>query len=427
MKVQVEEISPIERKLSIEVESSRVADELSRAYNQLGRQVKVAGFRPGKVPRRILEQRFREEVEGDVIKRVVERAYFDAIREHKVEAVSNPMVTNGGLKADEPFRFEARVEVKPKLDPKDYTGLALKKPKLQVEDAQINEQLESIQKNMTRIEPVNGRDVAAANDYALVDFTATSDGKEFQGSKNENVTVEVAPGELINSKIAALEGVKVGDTKELDYAFPADYRVEAVQGKTARFKIQLKGLKTKIVPELNDALAKEVGGGETLEELKGKIRADLERSLQQQAEQDQRDELIKQLVAKNPFEVPNAMVDRAISLMLEGALRQMARSGVDLEKLGLDFEKLREEMRPKALSEVQGALLFEAVAEKEKLTASDEDVQKKIESLAGELGQPVQKLQKHFKNPEERRGLLSRVLEQKTVEFLKGSATYSES
>jgi trigger factor len=268
--------------------------------------------------------------------------------------------------------------------------------------------------------------VVQAGDFALIDFTATADGKEFPGSKNENVTVEVAPGELINSQIAALEGVKVGDTKELDYAFPADYRVEEVKGKTAQFKIHVKSLKAKIVPELNDELAKEVQGGNTLDELKAKIRADLERSSKQKVEQEQREELIKQLVAKNTFEVPKAMVDRAIDMMLEGALRQMQRSGVDLNQLGLDFDKLREEMRPRALSEVQGTLLFEAIAEKEKIEASDVDVEKKIEALAEELGQPLHKIQKHFKSPDERRGLSLRLREEKTVEFLKGSATYSD-
>ncbi len=426
MKVQVEEISPIERKLSIEVESAKVADELSRAYTALSRQVKVAGFRPGKVPRRILEQRFREQVEGDVIQRVVERAYLDAIREHKVEAVSNPMVTNQGLKADQPFKFEARVEVKPKLEPKDYAGLTLKKASVQVDDAKVAEQLASLQKNMTRLEPVKDRDVVKAGDFALIDFTATADGKDFPGSKNENVTVEVAPGELINSQIAALEGVKVGDTKELDYAFPADYRVEEVKGKTAQFKIHVKSLKETIVPELNDELAKEVQGGNTLDELKAKIRADLERAQKQKVDQEQREELIKQLVAKNAFEVPKAMVDRAIQMMLEGALRQMARSGVDVQQLGLDFDKLAEEMRPRALSEVQGTLLFEAIAEKEKIEASDADVEKKIEALAEELGQPAHKIQKHFKNADERRGLALRLREEKTVEFLKASATYSD-
>ena len=208
MKVQVEETSPIERKLSIEVEPSLVSQELNRAYAALSRQVKIAGFRPGKVPRRILEQRFKQEVESDVIRRVVERAYTEAIREHNVEVVSPPRVTNELLRPDEPFRFQARVDVKPKIEPKDYLELPLKKEEHKVEETQVDEQLEKMRQTMSRLEPIQGRDVAERGDFALIDYAATIAGKDFPGSRVENLTVEVASGELVHSKIAALEDVK---------------------------------------------------------------------------------------------------------------------------------------------------------------------------------------------------------------------------
>src|SRR6266849_5372534 len=161
MKVQVEETSPIERKLSIEVEPDTVSQELNRAYATLSRQVKVAGFRPGKVPRRILEQRFKQEVESDVIRRVIERAYSEAIREHKVEVVSAPRVTNEALRPDAPFRFQARVDVKPKIEPKDYLELPLKKVERKVDDAKVDEQLEKMRQTMSRLEPVQNREITA--------------------------------------------------------------------------------------------------------------------------------------------------------------------------------------------------------------------------------------------------------------------------
>ncbi|MHB8873264.1 MAG: trigger factor [Myxococcaceae bacterium] len=426
MKVRVEELSPIERKLSIEVEQTKVAEELSRAYQTLSRQVKIAGFRPGKVPRRILEQRFRDQVEDDVVHRVVERAFLEAIKEHKVEAVGNPQVTNEKLKPDQPFTFEARVEVRPKVEPKDYKGLALKKVETIVGDDKVLEQLEQMRQSMSRLEVVEGRDVVKAGDFATIDFTATCEGKDFPGSKSENITVEVTPGELIESHIAALEGAKVGETKEIDYAFPADYRVKDVAGKTAHFALQVKGLKTKVVPELNDDFAKEVGAGvQTLEELKAKTKGDLERSQKTRAGNEERDELIKALIEKNPFEVPKAMIERALDLMLEGAMRAMARGGIDPRQLGLDFGRLREEMRPRALSEVQGTLLFEAIADKESINTADEEIEKRIETLAEQSGQPVSTVRKHFKDPEEKKGLGLRLREEKTIEFLKSQATYS--
>ena len=424
MKVQVEELSPIEKKLSIEVDSTRVADELTRAYTSIGKQVKLPGFRQGKVPRRILEQRFREQVEDDVIQRVVQSAYVEAITQHNVEPVSQPQVTNSGLKPGSPFSFEARVEVKHKIEAKDYKELPLKKTDTAVTDAQVNEQIEKMRESHSTLEPVEGRDVAQAGDFATVDYEATIDGQPFTGSKAEGVTAEITPGELVDSNIAALEGVKVGDTKELDYAFPPDYRVEEVKGKTAHFKLQLKGIKAKKVPELNDELAKELGAP-TVDELRAKIRSNLEATQKSKAAQEDREALIKALVERNPFEVPKAMVERAIDSMLEGALRQMQRSGLDVRNLGLDFMRLRDEMRERAVQEVKGTLLFESIALKEGIQATDADMDKKIEELATESGQPVANIRKYFKSQDDRLGLSLRLREEKTIEFLKAQAKYS--
>jgi trigger factor len=426
MKVQVEELSPIEKKLSIEVENARVVEELNRAYSALGKQVKLPGFRQGKVPRRILEQRFREQVEDEVIQRVVQSAWLEAVREHKVEAVAPPQVTNNsGLKADAPFSFEARVEVKPKVEARDYQGLPLTRSETKVEDKEVDARLEELRQNMARLEPVEGRDVAQAGDFVTVDYEATVDGKAFPGSKAEGVTVEIAPGELVESNVAALEGTKVGETREIDYVFPADYRVEDVKGKTARFKFHLKGLKKKVVPELNDDFAKETGESQSLEELRGKIRADLEQGKRNKAQAEERDALLKALIERNAFEVPRSMVDRTIDNMLESRLRAMARMGMDPRRLNLDFARLREDLREEATKEVKGALLIEAIAQKENIQATDADVEKKIEELATESKQAVAVVRKYFKGPEERQGLSLRLREEKTIEFLKGQAKYS--
>ncbi|OJT21010.1 trigger factor [Archangium sp. Cb G35] len=426
MKVQIEELSPIEKKLSIEVENSRVTEELTRAYTALGKQVKLPGFRQGKVPRRILEQRYREQVEDEVIQRVVQNAWLEAAREHKVEAVAPPQVTNNsGLKADAPFTFEARVEVKPKVEAKDYQGLSLTRSETKVEDKEVDDRLTQLRESMARLENIEGRDTAQMGDFATVDYHATVDGKDFPGSKADDVTVELAPGELVESNVAALEGTKVGEAKELDYSFPADYRVEDVKGKTARFKFTVKGLKKKVIPELDDAFAKETGEAQTLEELRGKIRADLEQGKRNKAQGEERDALFKALIERNTFEVPKAMVERTIDNMLENRLRAMARMGMDPRQLNLDFARLREDLREEATKEVKGALLIEAIAQKENIQTSDADVEKKLEELAKEAKQDISVVRKYFKGANEREGLSLRLREEKTIEFLKGQAKYS--
>ncbi len=424
MKVKVEEVSPIERRLSIEVDAPMVAAELTNAYGRLAREVKIPGFRPGKVPRRILEQKFKADVENDVIRRVEARAFIDAIKEHKLEAVAEPHISSSTLNPNAPYSFTARVEVKPVIDAKDYKGLALAKLDTAVKDELVDEQITKMQQNFTTLEKVEGRDTAKLNDMAVIDFNATLDGKEFPGNKGADITVEVAPGELIDANLQGIEGMKVSETKAIDYKFPEDYRVDEVKGKTAVFNVTLKELKEKKVPPLDDALAEKLGT-KTFAELKDKVRKDLEKASTVRNRNDERDALFRALVEKNAFELPQAMTERGIDLMLDGALRAIHRGGVDPRQLGLDFNRLREDFRPKAELEVRGQLIVEAIGKQEKIEVTDAELEKRLEEVAEESGQTLAVVRKHYKDEEERQGLVGRVREQKTIEFLKSQATYS--
>jgi trigger factor len=419
MKVHVETLSPIERKLSIEVEPDQVAAELGRAYHALGERVRLPGFRPGKVPRRILEQRFRGEVEDDVARRLVEKSYLSAIREHGVEAVGEPQVTGARLVLDAPFAFEATVEVRPEVAPTGYQGLPLKRLVPKVEESQVEARLEELRQRLGRLEPVEGRTVAELGDFAVVDYQGTVDGQPFEGGSGEGVTVEVAQGEVTAGNVEALAGLALGETREASSKFPQGH---PQAGRTAAFRFTLRGLKTRVVPPLDDELAREVGGGPTLEALRNRVRTDLLASAKAEAARTERDQLVKALMEKNPFPLPKAMVERGLEAMLEGALRSLARGGVDPRTLNLDFEALRAEMRPRAESEVRGALLLEAIAEKEGLKVEPAEVDARIEQLAKEGEQAVSQVRKAFKDANQRRSLELRIREEKTVEFLRSRA-----
>jgi trigger factor len=419
MKVHVETLSPIERKLSIEVEPDQVAAELGRAYHALGERVRLPGFRPGKIPRRILEQRFRGEVEDDVTRRLVERSYLSAIAENGVEAVGEPQVTGARLVLDAPFSFQATVEVRPEISPKDYQGLPLKRVTPKLEGAQVEKRLEEIRQRLGRLEPVEDRKAAQLGDFAVVDYQGTVEGQPFEGGSGEGVTVEVASGEVTAGNVEMLVGLSVGEAREVSATFPAGH---SRAGQTATFRFTLKGLKRRVVPPLDDELAREVGGGPTLEALRTRIRSELETAAKSEAARGERDQLVKALIDRNPFPVPKAMVERGVEAMLEGALRSLARGGVDPRALNLDFEALRGEMRPRAETEVRGALLLEAIAQAEKLTVQPAEVDARIEQLAKESEQPISQVRKAFKESSQRRGLELRIREEKTVEFLRSRA-----
>lgn len=425
MKVQVEELSTVEKKLSIEVEAARVSEELSRAYSELSRRVRVPGFRPGKVPRHVLEQRFRPQVEEDVLQRIVQLAMLEAVQAHDVDVVGNPQISGARLQKGEPLAFEAVVEVKPKIEVKDYEGLPFTPVNTTVEDKDVEERIEQLRQSLARLEPLEGRDVAQAGDFATVDYEATVDGQPFSGSKAENTTVELAPGEIVNSQVAALEGVKVGESKKITYVFPQDYQVEQVKGKAADFVFHLKALKRKVVPALDDELARQVEKGQTLEEMRAKVRGELERDKRAFARTEERRTLLAALLERNSFAIPRALVDRRVESYVTDQLRRLERMGLDIRQLPIDLEHMRMEVRPQSELDVKRALVLEALARQLNVQVSEEEVDKRVELLASEAGQPVDAIRQFFSRPEDRRRLSLGLQEEKTIEFLKARAKYS--
>jgi trigger factor len=430
MKIEVETLSPVEKKVTVEIDPERVGKELDRAYAALGRRVKLRGFRPGKAPRTVLERNFRDEVERDVVQKLVQGAFSEAVREHGMAAVAPPRVdlAQEGLPAAEPFRFTARVEVKPKLEPKDYRGLEVKRRRVEFTDQMIQDELTRLQDNMAQLVPVEGRDQAQLGDFAVIDHEGNVDGQPFEGAVAQGVSVKVQQGELADGCMPQLEGRKLGETFELAQDFPADYRMEPLRGKRGTFKVTLKALKARQVPALDDDLAKDLSlpNVETLDALKARIRDDLTKSEQRRADAEFKDAIVKAALAKNDFEVPPALVERAIDLMMEGAAQRFARQGLDIREMGLDFAKLRADVRDQALLEVRGALLLEAIADAEKIEVSADDVQNELARMAGEAHMPLAELQARVReDPHARGSILNRIREEKALAFLTSEAKLS--
>ncbi len=426
MKIQVEAVSPVEKKVTIEIDPDRVATEIAKGYASLGRRVKLKGFRPGKAPRHVLERSFKEQVEGEVLERLVGQSFSEAVKQESIDAIAPPhvQVEEPGLGEGRPLRYTARVEVKPRLEPKDYKGLEVAKRVPEVTDQMVSDELTRLQDSMAQLVPVEGRFEAQEGDHAVIDHDGTIGGQPFEGAKAEGITVQVRQGELTDGNILALAGKKLGETVELDQAFPATHRVEALRNKVARFKLTLKALKTKQVPSLDDELAKDVGieGVETLDALRKRIREDLEKRERRLAEGEHKDALVKAALRKNDFEVPPALVERAIDAMLESTAARFARQGVDIRQLDLDVARLRGDLREQALLQVKGALLLEAIADAEKIEVADADVQAEVARMAGEMGVPLAKVQQQIRGGEARAALKNKLREDKALALLSANA-----
>ncbi len=430
MKIQVETVSPVERKVTIEIDPERVAKELERAYTALGRRVKLRGFRPGKAPRKVLERNFKDQVEGEVVEQLVSSTFGEAVREEAIDVVAPPAVSlsDGGLAEGRPLRYTAKVEVKPKIEPRDYKGLAVTRKPPEVTDEMVSAELTKLQDRFSELAPVEGRFEAQEGDWAIVDHDGSIEGKPFEGSKAEGIAVRVAPGDISEGNVLALQGKKIGETIELDEPFAADHRNPELRGKVAHMRVTLRALKQRQLPPLDDGFAKQIGleGVETLEALRGRIRADMEKREKRRAENELRDALVKAALSKNEFEVPPALVERAIDSMIEGAAERFARSGIDIRQLELDFARMRADLRDQALLQVRGALLLEAIADAEKLDVSDEDLQAEMARLAEELGMPLARVQQQMRGKDARAALRNRIREDKAVALMSSSATITQ-
>jgi len=426
MKIQVESLSPVERKVTIEVDPERVAQELEKAYAGLSRRVKLRGFRPGKAPRKVLERQFRAEVESDVAERIVADSFAEAVRTEELPVVAPPSVSLAeGIAEGKPLRYTARVEVKPALQPKDYRGLTVTRKAPEVTDEMISAELTRLQQSFAELVPVEGRFEAQSGDWAIIDHDGTVDGMPFAGAKAEDVTVRVAPGPVNEGNLERLAGAKIGDELEFEEAFGPDARDPALRGKVAKMKAKLKALKTQRIPAIDDAFAKEVGieGVETLDALKTRIRTDLEKREKRRAESQLKDELVKAALAKNDFEVPGSLVERAIDQMIEGTAERFARQGIDLRQLQMDMARLRADLREQALLQVRGALLLEAIADTEKVEVTEEDLQAELARISDEMGVPLAKVQQQSRSKETRELLKNRIREDKALALLSSAAT----
>ena len=428
MKIQVETVSPVERKVTIEVDPERVARELEHTYQGLARRVRLPGFRPGKAPRNVLERHYRAEVENEVLDRVVQQTFAEAVKVEPLTAVAPPHVSvTDGVAEGKPLRYTARVEVKEHFEPKSYRGLGIVRKTTEVTDEMVATELGRLQESVARLVPVEGRFEAQEGDWAVIDHEGTIDGAPFEGSRAEGVTVRVAQGGIAEGHIPQLAGKKLGEVAELDEAMLADHRVESLRGKTAHMKVTLKALRTRELPPLDDDFAKEVGleGVATLDALRVRMRADIEKREKRKSETEYRDALVKAALAVNSFEVPNSLVERALDSMIQGAAERFARSGVDIEQLQLDFARMRGELREQALQQVRGALLLEAIAEHEKVEVSEDELQKELVRLADELGAPLAKLQQQLRGTEARQALNNRVREEKVLALMATEAAPS--
>jgi trigger factor len=404
MKMEVTELGPMKRALKIEVPADEVTQQFSRAYLELNRQVQIPGFRQGRAPLAILEKRYAKTVEEDVIRKLVPDFYGRAIKQAGISpvVVDIPPLDRVKIKRDSPFTFTATVEIKPTIELRDYKSpnpISLQADKRTVAEDQVDRALEVLREQQARLDAAPPGAALAEGDYAIVDLEGFLDGVPLEGTKKEGQLHKVgSKAALLGIEIDAhLIGRQERDVAEIPQTYPVSHPDQRVAGKTVSFHLIVKGIKQKKLSTLDDEFAKDCGPYTSLHELRDKLRGQMEKALKKDIEDSYKDTLLKRLIDTHHFDLPDTLVERELSTIVRQKLQARQRGKVTDSVPAPDAEELkriREEHREEANRRVKAGLILEAIAEKEGLSVSQDDLNNEVARLATELRLPIADLVK---------------------------------
>jgi trigger factor len=418
-RITVEDLTPIRKRLQIEIASEAVQAELDRAFQTVGRQARLPGFRPGKAPRSVLERAFGARVRQEVLERLVGESLHQAVQTHQLTVVGTPDIDGVEgltLTPGETFRYSATVELLPPIELADLSGLEAVRPAATVTDADVDHVLEGLRESVAQLRPVEDRTSVEAGDVVVVDLESRlADGEPV---KREGILLEAASGKFPLALENQLTGQHRGAHLSLRVPYPADYGSPSLAGKTAEFEVEIKELRVKELPPLDDDFARDHGRSPSLAEFRAAVRADLERDAVARAEQTVRDAVLEQLIARHEFEVPPTLVERRTHALIE-TLEGRLPEGAERERA---HAQLHAQVRPRAERQIRAELLLDALASRDGVTVSDADLQGEIEAVAQRERQPLERVRALYDRPEARSALRGRLLRERALSALVAAA-----
>lgn len=424
MKIEKENLEKNEVRLTFELEQDQVDKALEKAYRKLVKDVQIPGFRKGKVPRHILEARFGEEAfHQDALDELYPQALAKAFQEGVIkEVLDQPKLESYHLKRGEKGTLQIILEVKPEVELGEYTGLDIEKISAEVDEEIVEEQIDLFRKEQATLQETD-RDTVEDGDFVLIDFTGYLNGEPFEGGEAEDYCLGIGSNTFIPGFEEQLIGANIGDEREVQVTFPQEYHQEELAGQEVVFKVKIKEIKVRELPPKDDELAQSAGDYETLDEL----REDVKNKIQQQMEEQVRIKFendVMEAVAKDiDMHVPDSMVDQRLETLYKETEADYKKKNIELEEYleaqGLSKEKWEEEYRPSARRQVRNQLILEAVADREDLTVSPEELEETLKSIIE--GSDIEL--ETFKQSLEKQGSLELLIKdlrrQKAMEFLK--------
>ena len=425
MKIDIDELSPVQRKVRVELPAEAVASEFAHAYKNLGNRVRVKGFRTGKIPRSVLQGIYGEEVKGEVKSHLVEESLGEVIKERGLQIVSRPEVEANDLSEGSDFSFSAVFEIKPEIQVKDYLGVEVEKVKISVADDQVQDALKRIQEGHARLELVEGRDIVQTGDFVTLDFEGTIAGKPFSGGKGENYTIEVGSGQALPKFEEAVVGLKIGERQSVPVTYPENYPNKEIAGKTVDFSIVAREIKQKVLPTLDDEFAKDHGEHGSLDELKAAIRQRLEVELKHYQDEDLKEKIMSRLIENHALTIPPSMVERQTRYLMERYQSQIQQAGAEADAAP-PMEDARKNLEGRAARQVQATLLVEKISQQENIEINEQDIQERVDNLARSAGDRAKSVREYYARPEARDDLRAQIVFDRTLGYLLERAQIKE-
>jgi len=397
MQIKIEDKSSVKKVLSFEIPKETVTKELDKAYNELKKKADVKGFRKGKIPRKVLENRFSKDVHSDVAPRLIQEAFLDAVKEHNLDIVGGPQLDPPELDPENAYAFDITVEIRPELEDIDFEGLSLKKTKYEVSDAEVEGQLFMIQKTMAKKEAVKEARPVKDTDFVLIDYEGFLNGIPYDKTpKIENYLLGIGRGALPKEFSDKLTGAIPVQDLEIEVPYAEDYYMEDLKGKTIVYKVKLKEIQEEILPELNDDLVKGLGKFETLDEVRTSIRQNLEKGYAQRVKHELSEQIFQNLLEKSKFEVPEAMIEGELNGIIMEAEQAYAANNTSLEEAGLSGDIIRTQYRDVAEKQARRHIILDKIITQAKIDLTDEELEKSFQEMAVGMNAPVEAVKNYF-------------------------------
>ena len=409
------------RELELEIPAEEVSKASEKVAKEFAKMARVPGFRPGKAPISLIKRRFAEDIKSEVLQNLVPETVEKAVAEQKLTPVSQPQVDKLEFKEGEPVKFRASFDVLPEFSLANYKNLEIEMPEMNLTDEDIAKALAEMQQRAAAFTPVEGRAVEN-EDFVQVKLHGTPEGGG-DPLNAESVLCHVGAEETMEPFNENLRGANVGDHKDFDVNYPADYPDAKLAGKLFHYSVDVLGIKTKKLPELNDEFAKDVSDATSLDELKTKIKESLEHERDHRQKDLQREKVIGELVKLHDFPVPESLVEHQMDVRLERVVRSLAQQGVDPRAVNIDWVSLRRRQEDRAKDDVKAELVIDRIATEEKIDVTDEEVDHELEHMAGHSGESAEVLRARLTKQGALDRMKAKLRSDKTIDWLAQNAS----